>query len=167
MSALWEACLEFSGRRFGRLTVITVAPSKRAPYYGRRWWCLCECGTWRQISQNVLVSGMTKSCGCLARGSTSVQRFSLKHWYLKKRFPKKADRYKYVTIKQVQKLIQEFNGTLYPKWGGFRWSKATRPELDDRWSKDLAHGRILRKCALANRRQHNVSNKKGVIQHFE
>lgn len=48
-----------SGRKFGRLTVISYkTPS--------RWICRCDCGEMTTVQTCSLSSGNTKSCGCLA-----------------------------------------------------------------------------------------------------
>lgn len=53
---------DLTGQVFGRLTVI-----KQAPNHGRRvaWQCRCSCGNANSVQSNSLVSGKTKSCGCL------------------------------------------------------------------------------------------------------
>lgn len=50
------------GKKFGRLTV-----TRRAPSVGdkSRWFCVCSCGTERNVSQSNLITGKAKSCGCL------------------------------------------------------------------------------------------------------
>jgi hypothetical protein len=51
------------GKRFARLVV-----TKRAKDYRpglRRWLCVCDCGTEKVVTQASLISGNTKSCGCL------------------------------------------------------------------------------------------------------
>ena len=57
------APLDLIGREFSRLTVISrVANSKSGQ---TRWECICKCGNTVTISGTSLVSGQTKSCGCL------------------------------------------------------------------------------------------------------
>ena len=53
------------GKRFGRLQAIkrTKVPKKRCSY----WECLCDCGEAIKVSRQHLISGRTKSCGCLRR----------------------------------------------------------------------------------------------------
>jgi hypothetical protein len=52
------------GKTFGRLTVI----EPDVPKEGRtRYLCKCECGTVKTVIGRDLVSGHTKSCGCLWR----------------------------------------------------------------------------------------------------
>lgn len=51
---------DLSGRKFGKLTVLT-----RHPKY--KWHCLCECGNETIVRSGDLISGATKSCGCLKR----------------------------------------------------------------------------------------------------
>ena len=52
-----------SGQKFGRLTVIeqVYIPNSR----NSLWRCQCECGNTKIITGHCLISGMTKSCGCL------------------------------------------------------------------------------------------------------
>jgi len=55
--------LDLTGRRFGRLTAI-----RRAGTIHRHWatWrCLCECGRRVTVRAWCLISGTTRSCGCL------------------------------------------------------------------------------------------------------
>lgn len=50
------------GKRFGRLTVTSQAPSANG---ARRWHCDCDCGGSRLASTKYLRNGHVKSCGCL------------------------------------------------------------------------------------------------------
>lgn len=57
--------LALTGKVFGRLTVISEAPTD-----GRKkslWQCRCECGSEKVIIGQYLVNGDTRSCGCLLR----------------------------------------------------------------------------------------------------
>ena len=49
--------------RWGRLTVVEVLPLKNKEK--RSCMCICDCGKQIKILANNLVSGTTKSCGCL------------------------------------------------------------------------------------------------------
>lgn len=53
--------IDLTGQRFGKLTVISPAPSKKKR---TMWLCLCDCGTKKIIGADKLVRGMTLSCGC-------------------------------------------------------------------------------------------------------
>lgn len=56
------------GQTFGRLTV--VGRAQRRPHRGRFWVCICECGVESHIvREDHLISGGTKSCGCLRRAT--------------------------------------------------------------------------------------------------
>ena len=63
--------IELTGKKFCFLTVI-----KRAPEPGRvKWLCTCVCGANTAVQSGDLISGHTKSCGCLekeARGKSSI-----------------------------------------------------------------------------------------------
>lgn len=51
---------ELVGHRYGRLTVL-------APVSNRLLLCRCDCGTEREFDKYALLSGHTKSCGCLRK----------------------------------------------------------------------------------------------------
>ena len=53
-------------QRFGRLVVIDAgeAPEFTA-YTGRYWLCRCDCGKEVNVRSSSLLSGNTRSCGCL------------------------------------------------------------------------------------------------------
>ena len=54
---------DYSGMKFGRLTVLELADYKGRH---RAWRCICECGKEKTVQGNHLVSGTTKSCGRLS-----------------------------------------------------------------------------------------------------
>ena len=66
------ARIDLTGQRFGKLTVIQETPEQYispAGVKGRRWDCVCDCGTHLTVLQNALTSAKngTKSCGCFRR----------------------------------------------------------------------------------------------------
>lgn len=54
--------IDFIGRRFGRLVVISEAPKHGK---NRKWNCLCDCGRSVVVFGDNLKRGLTRSCGCL------------------------------------------------------------------------------------------------------
>lgn len=63
---------DITGKRFGKLLVIKLSGSRD----GRRQWeCLCDCGHKCEVFRRNIVSGVTKSCGCL-KFSTGAYRTS-------------------------------------------------------------------------------------------
>ena len=52
---------DLTGRKFTRLYVVGLHNGTR------KWNCRCECGTTTILPANRLLSGNTKSCGCLKR----------------------------------------------------------------------------------------------------
>lgn len=63
---------DLTGKKYGRLTIISRAenyvPRDGALRSGRRarmWHCICECGREKIARHDHIVSGATKSCGCL------------------------------------------------------------------------------------------------------
>lgn len=69
---------DFSGRRYGRWTVVRPALSRGR---GRRWLCRCDCGAENDVAQRSLVGGKSESCGCLSseRHSALLKRANHRH----------------------------------------------------------------------------------------
>ena len=60
---------DLTGQRFNRLVVLEYAGQIRFSGSGktkRQWLCKCDCGATTIVTGNSLVTGATKSCGCLA-----------------------------------------------------------------------------------------------------
>lgn len=55
------------GQRFDRLSVVARVESKN---HNARWLCRCDCGSETVVASTKLVSGNTRSCGCLQRDRT-------------------------------------------------------------------------------------------------
>jgi len=64
--------------RFGRLIVVKRSPIKTKNHSGVMWECVCDCGRQVTVPSGSLLSGNTKSCGCLQidnrLGNTSRQK---------------------------------------------------------------------------------------------
>lgn len=61
------------GKRFGRLVVIDTAEDyiiSSGKHYAV-WKCRCDCGNIKNVKQQKLLSGTTRSCGCFKRENTS------------------------------------------------------------------------------------------------
>ena len=57
------------GQVFGRLTVLeeAPAPTEYTTYKGLWYRCSCQCGNEAVVRRSSLVTGKTRSCGCLRR----------------------------------------------------------------------------------------------------
>lgn len=70
------------GQRFGRLKVVAYAGTSK--HKTALWLCSCDCGATRIVLSSSLLSGATKSCGCLHREKLAEHsRNSTKHGYCK------------------------------------------------------------------------------------
>ena len=54
---------DLKGKRFGKLTAIERTGEKKGSSFV--WLCRCECGRETRVSSNSLLTGNTRSCGCL------------------------------------------------------------------------------------------------------
>ena len=56
------------GQQFGKLEVIQFDGYKKDKYHNVAYWvCKCDCGNTKSIQATLLISGKTKSCGCIVR----------------------------------------------------------------------------------------------------
>lgn len=72
------ATVDLTGQRFGRLLAMELAGWRPLPR-GKRmpvWRCRCDCGAVLEIRKPYLMSGDTKSCGCLRSETTAKLKFS-------------------------------------------------------------------------------------------
>ena len=83
-----------TGNRYGMLTVIRKAPPPPREKVGHRslWECKCDCGTEKIITADRLLSGHTRSCGCLKGKMRSGKRFG-KLTLVSKAYPVRGMRY--------------------------------------------------------------------------
>ena len=66
---------DLTGKRFGRLVVVSKSFDKRNPKgtLEHFWSCKCDCGNVKNIRQSALVYAGTKSCGCICTEVHSTQ----------------------------------------------------------------------------------------------
>jgi hypothetical protein len=63
--------LQLEGKRFGRLVVLKESEN-RTTHNKVKWICRCDCGAILDTLGASLKGGLTKSCGCLRKETTSV-----------------------------------------------------------------------------------------------
>ena len=56
---------DLTGQRFGKLVVVKHDDSSTTRH--PKWICQCDCGNTKSIHAPALISGLTRSCGCLRR----------------------------------------------------------------------------------------------------
>ena len=63
MGARSHANTDYKDRRFNRLVARSHDPlnTKNGTY----WWFMCDCGSYKSMRVSSVVTGKTKSCGCL------------------------------------------------------------------------------------------------------
>lgn len=61
---------DLTGKRFGRLIVLELEGFYNA---STQWKCKCDCGSIKIISRNSLMSGATKSCGCISKEFYTIE----------------------------------------------------------------------------------------------
>lgn len=73
--------IDLKGKRFGKLVVekrVGTSPDRHA-----LWRCKCDCGKMTTVRSIDLVSGNTKSCGCLGKAYASRNNEAGGFWYEK------------------------------------------------------------------------------------
>ncbi len=66
--------VNLTGKRFGKLMVVEWAGSSKYRY--ATWLCQCDCGTVTKVLSGSLVSGHTRSCGCLRKRASRTRRLT-------------------------------------------------------------------------------------------
>lgn len=61
---------DISGQRFGKL--VAEYPTDKRSGSSVKWNCKCDCGNDCEVSSYSLISGNTRSCGCLAKESLEI-----------------------------------------------------------------------------------------------
>lgn len=61
--------VELTGKQFNKWVVLEYAGLHKSPKgkTSSQYSCLCECGNFRLVSSNALLSNKSKSCGCIKR----------------------------------------------------------------------------------------------------
>ncbi len=67
--------LKLTGKRFGRLIVLKCTGANK--YQHTTWLCKCDCENEKVIVAESLVTGATKSCGCLHKERTGLNKVNL------------------------------------------------------------------------------------------
>ena len=70
--------IDETGSRFGRLTVLRKA-EKRQGSNLTHWVCECDCGNIKEVSRPNLITGHTRSCGCLNIENKIGNKYSITH----------------------------------------------------------------------------------------
>ena len=70
---------DITGQRFGILTVMKRAGTNK--HRKALWKCKCDCGRTTVVSSVDLVTGNTKSCGCLGKNYAKRNLMKGGYWY--------------------------------------------------------------------------------------
>lgn len=100
---------DLTGQKFYRLTVVSRAPTRK---HTTRWECECECGNRRIVGAAHLITGHTRSCGCLGREIT-ISR-SMKHGHKTRA---KTSR-EYEAWRGAKARTSRINHKRFADWGG-------------------------------------------------
>lgn len=103
--------LNLLGNKYGKLTVIGFKFRDNKKRY--IWACRCNCGKMKDVPQDLLTSGRTKSCGCLLKECRYVRNkypdrtnklFNTLYSPIKKRHKKLTKNENYISFDEFKKL---------------------------------------------------------------
>ena len=151
------------GQRFGRLTVIALASSRKTGGGGHRWHCLCTCGSKTTVRADQLRSGESQSCGCLHRERTSIAviKRCTTHGHAKRGKPSAE----YVAFRNMHSRCSNPKDKVYKHYGGRgitvckRWN-SFEDFLIDMGPRPGPLGNALRRYAYSIERIDNDGNYK-------
>jgi hypothetical protein len=103
---------DLTGQKFGRLTVENRAANSNSG--DARWFCRCACGNLKStiVHGSKMISGETRSCGCLQRERTSQAKTTHGH----ARGRQKSREYKSL-LHAIGRIFNPKDSG-YPGWGG-------------------------------------------------
>ena len=122
-----ERIRDLTGQKFGLLTALEVNESDTRK--GVHWKCLCDCGNIVSVASSSLVSGLTKSCGCLrSQGEREVAKilrdngilFETQKSFENCRFPD-TNRVAHFDFYVNQKYLIEYDGLQHFKYSEHGW----------------------------------------------
>lgn len=152
---------DLTGRRFGRLVVISLHSSENYIY---KWLCKCDCGNEKIVTRNALTTGCTNSCGCLKKELQTIHGM----W--------KTPEYR--TWIRIKTRCENKNTPYYSNYGGRgisvckEWSESFEKFYADMGKRPSSQHSIERKdnngnyepsnCVWATRteQQHNIRKQK-------
>lgn len=103
---------DISGQRFGMLVAQKPIITRTLKRTRIKWECKCDCGNTTVVTGSNLISGHTKSCGCLNSKMTSERNKTLKL-----RHNGSNDRL-YEVWKGMKARCNNPNNKRYPQYGG-------------------------------------------------
>jgi len=107
-----SAFKDLAGQRFGRLVVIYSIKKRIGGHVA--WLCRCDCGNLTEVQSCHLISGRTKSCGCLWKEKSINGELNFKHGErLKKRRPRL-----YILWESMKARCLNKNSSAYKWYGG-------------------------------------------------
>ncbi len=104
--------LDLTGRVFGRLTAVRRLLRKYCPEGPVYWACCCRCGEYALVKTDHLVSGRTRSCGCLNSEATAQR--STKHGAARRGRMSRA----YESYRAAKQRCTDTNHHAYKNYGG-------------------------------------------------
>ena len=104
------------GKKFNSLLIIADAPDivRKNNSLRRRVLCLCECGKTKIIDHYRVISGTTKSCGCLQK--EQIIKISTTHGHAAKKSKKRTKEYN--TWAHIKQRCTNPNNKSYQDYGG-------------------------------------------------
>ena len=110
-----------------------------------KWNCLCECGNKAVVTSTKLVSGSTKSCGCLRHTSQNFRKSNEKSLYP----------YEYITWKGMRQRCSNPNNPKFSNYGG------RGIFVDSRWDSFKNFIEDMKACPSSQYSLGRINNDKG------
>jgi hypothetical protein len=109
--------------RYGTWTVIEDA--------GRRWLCVCDCGTTRRVIRSDLLAGRSRNCGCIRRekARNPVTRNAVRHG--------RTGTPEFTAWIEMRRRCRPSSRVDYPRWGGRGIQVCERWQLFENFYADM------------------------------
>jgi len=146
------------GGQFGRLTVEDLHGTDK--HCGSVWVCSCSCGKIVNVKRSHLMSGQTKSCGCLGYETRKKNGFKKKHglsgtniyWVWRSMFKKKPK----IVINKRWLKFENFYKDMYDKYLDHWKKNGKKNTVLERINRNIGHG--PKNCEWVTWSEHNGKN---------
>lgn len=153
---------ELSGRKVGKLTVLSYAYSQKGKHGTQAFWtCLCECGKTKNFTAKHLIKEMVKSCGCgqgfFTHGRWGKTEYAIWNNMIARCHYPSATHYSYYGGRGIKVC------NAWRQFSNFYADMGLRPSLDHSIDRIDANGDYcLENCRWATKHE-QAQNMKGVV----
>lgn len=126
---------DLRGKQFGYLTPLKISGKNSRGYL---WYCKCKCGNYKTVPRDSLVSGNTRSCGCLVKemNETKIKKIHESYSFEPNKYIQLDDN-TIIGYTNTSNFI--FDREFYPIIKQYRWHTNGNGYIETGFKKDMVN----------------------------